>query len=519
MDLSPLHLGLQIDPPFLRAALLSIRGKTIQVLQLKETLAADPSPVKQLYSPRFKGEIVSGLSAKEVLIRYVELDINKTKHAKAVFLLQHEGKNPFRSEDTLTLVHDLQCLEKKTGAFILSVLKKTLTDCRERYQQLGIEPDRLSAYPFAQVHYARCKHPHIAEALLIDFGAREITCTVMEKGRLARTYATESGIEALAAAWGQDQNPEIPLQECWAALQSCDICHFDRRRFPRFAKKLEEMKREIENILHCLSTGSQEPESSFKGSSQNQNSLCENLPHPRPILCTGMHEALLHFKQYLFPAGSFLETAEDKFGVAIGLAIGNARAPLQLLREQFFPEKHWRKSGLHIVALILGSLGISSLLLMQGLREISIRERKIEQSIAEHLRSWNFPEKENSSWFKRIEAENKQTPYLSFLPNVSEILRWLSEHPVAQQLKEENDPIQLLDFHYFFEKYPKIGSLGTPYVAKVELEFSIQDPMHARQFHEALVQGDAWVDASKEVTWETFSSHYKTTFFLKKKKI
>ncbi len=490
MDIFTLHIGLQIDPPFLRAALLSIQGRRIFLKDVKETLITEPNAVKQLYSPKFKGQIVSGLSAKHVLAKRLELNTKKPKHARAAFLLQNEGTSPLNPQDTIVLIHDMQAVENKTSALVLSASKNAIAEHLILCNNLGADLDRLGANALALLHYAQWKHPKISDAVLIDFGSSEITCALIEKGRLKKAHATDSGIEVLAKALWEDQKNLSSLQEAFISLQTIDAMHF-----PTLAKKLAEMKQEIEKILHSFA----------------------RLSSAHTVICTGLHEALPALKESIFASETKTSGSEDKYALAIALAIENTQKPLQLLREKFFPEKHWRQSGRYASLLVALSLGLSALLLAIGLKSIATKEKAIHSAIAQHIQAWGSSENDLVSWLKLIETHRKETPYLSTLPNVSDTLSWLSRHPLAQKLNEESDPIDLLDLRYLFVEYPKIGSLTAPYIAKVELKFSVKNPMNARLFHEALLQGDAFVDATKEISWETFSHSYKTSFFLKKR--
>ena len=58
--------------------------------------------------------------------------------------------------------------------------------------------------------------------------------------------------------------------------------------------------------------------------------------------------------------------------------------------------------------------------------------------------------------------------------------------------------------------------INEPYLAKIELEFQVNSPMTARKFHEYLLQGeDPIIQTKKEISWESLSDSYRTSFYLK----
>jgi hypothetical protein len=66
-------------------------------------------------------------------------------------------------------------------------------------------------------------------------------------------------------------------------------------------------------------------------------------------------------------------------------------------------------------------------------------------------------------------------------------------------------------------QYPTIDSPQDPYQAKIDLEFAIQNPIHARKFHDAITQDQTMVDPSSDIEWEVLDQSYRLSFFLKNK--
>jgi len=121
-------------------------------------------------------------------------------------------------------------------------------------------------------------------------------------------------------------------------------------------------------------------------------------------------------------------------------------------------------------------------------------------------------------WSAEVKNYNKEYPYILDVPRVSVVLSWLDKHPILQEFKTGNDPLDMRNLRYQLIEYPKIGSLHNRYRAKVDLQFKVKSPMNARRFHEALLKGDEIVDPGSEVSWEALNESYRASFFLKSTK-
>ncbi len=108
---------------------------------------------------------------------------------------------------------------------------------------------------------------------------------------------------------------------------------------------------------------------------------------------------------------------------------------------------------------------------------------------------------------EEIEENSKQYPYISKAPKVTEVFSWLSSHPLLEELKKENDPIELREL--------ELQLVESPSQIKAEIEFAFKSMMSARKFHEALREGDDFVDPNLEITWDVLNDGYRASFYLK----
>lgn len=102
------------------------------------------------------------------------------------------------------------------------------------------------------------------------------------------------------------------------------------------------------------------------------------------------------------------------------------------------------------------------------------------------------------------------------IPRVSDVLAFLSSHPKVVFL-DNKEGIQLDGFSYILVKRPEKGKAKEKYQVRVDLEFIAPNATIAREFHEALLAPNAFVDPKNEVKWSMQKGRYTTSFFLKDK--
>lgn len=111
-------------------------------------------------------------------------------------------------------------------------------------------------------------------------------------------------------------------------------------------------------------------------------------------------------------------------------------------------------------------------------------------------------------------------PLFANIPLVSDVLAWISQHPNVVAPKEDGslEPrLQLENLSYTMLKRPVQGKKQEKYQVKVEMEFTSSSPTWAREFHDALIAPNDFVDPKGEVKWSANRGKYRTSFFLKDK--
>ena len=100
------------------------------------------------------------------------------------------------------------------------------------------------------------------------------------------------------------------------------------------------------------------------------------------------------------------------------------------------------------------------------------------------------------------------------------MLAWLAQHPVIAYQDEAGQWLSRLkieNFSYVMVKRPVQSKKQEKYQVKIELELSSSTPKWAREFHDALIAPNDWVDPKSEVKWSSNRGKYKTSFYLKDK--
>ena len=513
-----LILGIHLDPPYVLAALIQKNRKGVEIRALRASFLYEPDNVKQLYIasgepkkarffdailPYFKGRVASGISAKDFLIRSIELKIANHRHIEEAIAFQSEATTHFNPKEIITI----PLLQKKekgiTEALLFTAPRAALQNHLIELEKLEIDPDRVSVAPEALCQFVRWKFPHLADAFILDLGSHEWTCAWMEKGQLKKAHAISGGIESLLSALLEDRKKILLKKEIEGAAKQIDLLLLKPGLNPHLTQKLNELRQELSKVHFSFQRGAEK----------------------KAIVLTGRTNAFIHLSEFLFDSSESplpLSLEEQKFAPALGLALAEANShPLQFRREEFFPRKNWRWLGFYALSLLTASFLLSSTLFYLGRRSIQSRKEEMLNSLKPSLQKRKLPteiggvEEKIDRWISTVETNNKEYPYILQAPKVSEILSWLSSHPLLEEFKKEGDPIELKEIKYQLVKFPKIGSPKESYLAKVEIEFRFKNAMNARKFHEAIREGDDRVDPNLEITWDALHDGYRSSFFLK----
>ena len=220
-------------------------------------------------------------------------------------------------------------------------------------------------------------------------------------------------------------------------------------------------------------------------------------------------------KEFISDEASQKTSEEEKlYAVSIGLAVGYHPQGLQFRVEEFFPKKQERKAGFYAFFLLCASFLITAGIVSFASYPFSFRKQEVKRSLEQELTRWNLSVDEEEPLFrleKAVASHAKEPFYLSKFPKVAEAISWIYQHPIFFG----EDPIEICEIHYQLVQYPTSTSPKNPFLAKIEMLIQPKSALQARKWHEALLQGDGWVDNTQEIQWEPLDLLYRVSFFLK----
>ena len=505
-------IGIRWNPPHFQAAHIRSNRHGIEIISLEN--------VKQIYNPNSRRKIVTGLSGNDLLIRNQTLKIQSQRHLEEVLQFQLETTSHLSPSEVISvsLLRENK-KDRTTEATFITVLREVVHSHLKLYSTLEVVPDRVSAVPQALLQYALWKNPGLTQAFLIDLGSSEWTCIWIEEGQLKKSFSFPGGIEELLEALWEDRKKVLLQKEVEGVGRQIDLLQLKPHLNPNLSKKLNEKRKEIAKAIFSFS---------------RQSELC-------PIFFTGRTDSFVHIREFLIESfqDAIVEGVkipppeeEHKYAISIGLALEETvpeKGAIQFLKEEFFPKKNWKKAGIYSLVLFTASLLCSGALIGWCQHNYDKKGQEIVSSI-KHLINRYSPElkreilQENDPpdqtihrWVSAIEKNNKEDPYLLPIPKVSDVLYWLSHHPLLEAFRKGGDPIKWKEMRYRLINIPKIGSSSGDSKVQVEIEFSISNSMNARKLHEALLKGDPFIDSKEKVGWEILPNGYRATFYLKQR--
>ncbi|MEN9654345.1 MAG: hypothetical protein RL235_457 [Chlamydiota bacterium] len=505
-------LGIQFDTPLIRAALLEKKRGQISCLQTAALPKAEN--VKRLYKRGAHPLVTTGLSTRECIFRSTEVPQGQLKHYEDIVEFQTDALSPLPSSERLLVPYLVRKNGAKQRAYLLTLSRKKMADHLHRASSLGFDPDTVSTIPFALFHYAKWKEPELKNALVIDLGSHEWTVIWIEQGELQKAFGTDEGIEALLKVLWEDRKKNLLQSEVASFAKQIDVLQLKEHLNPSISAKINKLKVELSKmVLLC---------------SKKQSSLS--------VLFTGRIDALGNLREYLCQGLDGVTLTElhrdipaDERGcaIAIGLGLQTFEAPLQCRREEFFPKKNWVSAGKYYLILGILSVCLSIATLFSGYyfaqKETSAMVETLDSFLSIHthtnlhqsLFASNNPQQILSEWCDLVRKNDREFPFLLCAPKVAEVLHWLDHHPVFSIMREEGDPPKIKNIHYALVELPTVDALNRDYKAKLNLEFEVHSPTHARKFHEALLDDVTWVDGSEEMQWEALGNHYRVSLILK----
>ncbi len=457
--------------------------------------------------PNTQAIIVTAIEGNQALVRPVYLPLLKEKDIREALPFQVEPLLPYPIDQAILAHRIIESDEEGSVILLFAAHESSMQTHLERWAPFKIVPEKIGVVPVA----------------LCDFVLRYLTD---EKPLLAFHLSNQ----CLTGVFIENKQVKSSFSV---------VCQLSKEGYDS-----ENLVQNISKIALSLTRESK------TGTIQGfiLTGELSKLHDLTPLIVNNLSIPSMHVE----PLEDFSIETLHQYAVPIGLALGaspKASQPIDFRQEQFsypHPWKHYAKPLalylLLVCAFTFGSYFLSNSYLsyqaslhqqsfIDLLSKMEKSYDKFEQTfLTKTKQSTYFDEKKWLTYEelddrlhflqKEIQATPESFPLFPNVPRVSDVLAWLSHHPaiVFTDVDGGITPrIKLESFNYTMVKRPMQGKKQDRYQIKIDLEISSTTPKWAREFHDALLAPNEWVDPKSEVKWNSNRGKYRTTFFLKDK--
>jgi len=556
-------IGLELSPTTCKAALLSLRRGRPKLEAIFEVLLEREANVNPLYiecDPAQRRRLdraltVSALASSEVLTRPLELKLTRARDIASVIKFQAEPVIPYPLQEAIVEWQKVGQTEQSTLVTILAARKDRIEEHLTSLQKQSIDPEVVSCVPAALSAFALHFCPVEPPVMVVHIGWQQTTCAMIKKGGLFSSFAIKEGVETFVKALKKDLNlsNEEALDSLYRVLDFSDL---NDKNVPTLVSVHQAFQNQITRVIYAIN--------------KTTKKLCSK-GEEAPLFVVGDGSLIHHLASELadsvdkellslHPSTMFQEKESSLqcFAVPIGLALSclNGRFdPINFRQEELrypHPWKHLTKLLFSFTAL---SITVTALLLLLGnwwavRQQDMLREDFIKLLEAVDMPAIKFEAEYYSKKHPRLTRTNDLSLSLQKLtrsqildrlhyldqqiraapqtfalypktPRVSDVLAWLAMHPQVTHIDSETGEkfafIEFESFSYTMVKRPDESHKKEKYRVKVEIEFSAAAPSDARQFHDALIAPNDFIDPKEEVKWSSARGRYRAAFFLKDK--
>lgn len=530
-------IGLESSTVGIKAALVTSTGKNSHLSRLFVIEPTDD--VKPLYMDH--PFITTGLAGKEVLVRYLHMPVTKEKDIDEALSFQAEPLLPFPTDQAVLAYQIFSKDQEGADLTLFAVRKEDIEAHLESWKSLKIEPERVGCTQSALCHFGNAYVSFAKTYLIFHLQPHELTGVLIKEGKVFASFAHPDGLQAIFAAQEERTAPLPKDENEWREElehDSSTLSQAIKKLQKEFAKMAFALAKEVKGneIETLIVTGEA---AKYKGLSQI---LTQNISY---TLSTCDSTAEFNSQELLFNA------------VPIGLALSSVpeqSATLDFRQQELSYPHPWRRLAMPIAAYFASIFLLSFAFYFFTQNYLSYKEDQIRQAYIDLLADMHkshdqfeiaflaknprahssfdgeIPRIEQISQDnlrdriaflqKELQSSPDSFPLFPNTPRVSDVLAWLTGHPAVVKKGEgglSEIRLQIENFNYTMVKRPQQGKNQEKYQVKIELEFTSPTPKWAREFHDALIAPNDWVDPKGEVKWNTNRGKYKTSFFLKDK--
>ena len=484
---------------------------SIELLRTFPVSEENSFPFPQSSAEEHPYELISGLDSSEVLLRNIQLKLQDRKKIIKSLPFQIEPSLPCPPEEAIVSIQiSPGDLPKSSKISFYATKKVALQQHIDFLKQKGAEPDEVSCVPSALWRFSEHFFPHLSNTLILHVGCKTSTIIGIIDKKPSFSHSFSLGSEPFFTA----------LETEGADFSSLDLLNLCKETHPLFYQLTQQAQKELDRVLTFVLKKQKKPwlnivlTGNFSAFPPLKTFITHHLPETMQLNeCSGEM--------------SYDATTLEAYAVAVGFALdGIAQDGCSTkFRQKMFTAPSQKKQKIKLFS----SYALSCLVLTSTTLLIShmYRDHK-EKTLIENFQSSFSLQNKKIDTLDDLEKEvslletslrKEKVPYsLSLpLPNISEVLAWISSHPVlnSKDSLDDTSEVDMKKVKYNLLKYPKLTATNLPYTAKIELEIEIPNAELAKTFQESLQKEGSFVDLKKEISWQTKGSTYYISFFLK----
>jgi type IV pilus assembly protein PilM len=536
---SVISIGLErFSSGFLKGATVEARLKGPV---LKQLFILNPAidDVKRLYT--HQPFLTTGLDGIDVLVRYLRLPLTKDQDIQEALAFQAEPLLPYDAEQAFLAHQTLAKDQEGTDLVLLAVRKESVQKHIEQWQDVSIEPEKIACVQSALCRFGATYLSATKIYLILHMQQHTMTCVLIKEGKLMASFGQQEGLGPLFTAQTAEGLESLPQEEAeWQAMSQ------QNHSLGAAVKRLQRTVTKMGYALAKELRGESIEGIAVTGEAADWKGLDVVLVQPLNLPLMSCE-----------PVGEF--SAQDllSYAVPIGLAIGSLPGQtdgVDFRQQELSYPYPWMRLKTPLIAYFVASLLLSLAFYFFSQHYLAYQEDQIRQTYVELLAGMGKAYDQFETEFmaknpqaradsdgqimgiqdltqedlierlnfvqKDLQSTPDSFPLFANIPRVSDVLAWLTQHPAVAALDEKGNPqtrLQIESFNYTMVKRPQQSKKQDKYQVKVELELTSSTPKWAREFHDALIAPNEWVDPKGEIKWSANRGKYKTSFYLKDK--
>lgn len=490
--------GISLDGSYMHVACVTLSGNKLKVIKLTT------EPVK----PLDNRAVISCLPSSKLLVRPLEIALTKPKDVDATYRFEAETQLPYPIDSCLLAKVTLSRTKSTTQLALYSALKTDLQAHLDTLKSSEIDPEAVCPKPLALCHFVSHFYSKTGVQIVLDIDYEETSLVLIKDSMLLTARSHPVGLYKLQQVTASDADGNVSINE-------------DHLPF------MHEYLREVSRILLSFQNSQESREISFlfTGPVVQHTILAELIatflqkevatcPEGYDNKAFSWNEVLA----YAAPLGATLFKFYESKGQAVNFR-----------QEAFAFSGKWRRLKRELCLYCCLMLALSGSLFIWSQAKIRQQERRLLEKYSSLLVTLErAPQEEEllalnstdltdklSALEQELSQSKEEMALHPDVPRVCDLFAWLNSHPKVVDAESPDKSLSLESLTYTMVKRPEKGKANEHYQVRVDLEFSSPSATMAREFHDALLAPNAFVDPKHELKWSVHRGHYRASFFLK----